>query len=137
MSEYYRVPPLGQHFAIRWAKEDLESEKAKGGDENKDVKEDVTKMLKKEKSEKGETSPFGELTQRLVQGLMEENLMTQVDDMMVAGGKDDDCGTKNSFIQSLKVSNGESLEKRLKKELEEQGYCLLIYISMLYEYMNI
>lgn len=137
MSEYYRVPPLGQHFAIRWAKEDLESEKSKGGDENKDVKEDVTKMLKKEKSEKGETSPFGELTQRLVQGLMEENLMTQVDDMMVAGGKDDDCGTKNSFIQSLKVSNGESLEKRLKKELEEQGYCLLIYISMLYEYMKV
>merc|ERR1712179_178336 len=118
MSEYYRVPPLGQHFAIRWAKEDLESEKAKGGDENKDVKEDVTKMLKKEKSDKGETSPFGELTQRLVQGLMEENLMTQVDDMMVAGGKDDECGTKNSFIQSLKVSNGESLEKRLKKELK-------------------
>ena len=121
MTEYYRVPPLGQHFAIRWAKEDLESEKAKGGDENKDVKEDVSKLLKKEKNDKSDSSPFGELTQRLVQGLMEENLMTQVDDMMVAGGKDDECGTKNSFIQSLKVANGDSLEKRLKKELEEQG----------------
>ena len=121
MTEYYRVPPLGQHFAIRWAKEDLEAEKAKGGDENKDTKEDVAKILKKEKNERNDSSPFGELTQRLVQGLMEENLMTQVDDMMVAGGRDDDCGTKNSFIQSLKVANGESLEKRLKKELEEQG----------------
>jgi len=121
MAEYYRVPPLGQHFAIRWAKEDLEAEKAKGSDENKDVKEDVSKLLKKEKTEKNDSSPFGELTQRLVQGLMEENLMTQVDDMMVAGGKEEDCGTKNSFIQSLKVANGESLEKRLKKELEEQG----------------
>lgn len=30
MSEYYRVPPLGQHYAIRWAKEDLEAEKSKG-----------------------------------------------------------------------------------------------------------
>jgi len=119
MGEYYRVPPLGQHFAIRWAKEDLEAEKAKGGgDENKDVKEDVMKMLKKEKAE---SSPFGELTQRLVQGLMEENLMTQVDDMQVQSGKDEDSGTKNSFIQSLKVANGDSLEKRLKKELEEQG----------------
>ena len=119
MGEYYRVPPLGQHFAIRWAKEDLEAEKAKGGgDENKDVKEDVVKMLKKEKAE---SSPFGELTQRLVQGLMEENLMTQVDDMQVQSGKDEDSGTKNSFIQSLKVANGDSLEKRLKKELEEQG----------------
>eukprot|EP00092_Neocalanus_flemingeri_P002430 GFUD01002599.1.p1 GENE.GFUD01002599.1~~GFUD01002599.1.p1 ORF type:complete len:439 (-),score=161.22 GFUD01002599.1:96-1412(-) len=121
MTEYYRVPPLGQHFAIRWAKEDLEAEKTKGGDENKDVKEDVSKILKKEKSEKSDSSPFGELTQRLVQGLMEENLMTQVDDMMVASGKDEDSGSKNSFIQSLKVANGDSLEKRLKKELEEQG----------------
>ena len=125
MTEYYRVPPLGQHFAIRWAKEDLEAEKAKGGDENKDVKEDVSKMIKKEKNDKSDSSPFGELTQRLVQGLMEENLMTQVDEMMVASGKDEDSGTKNSFILSLKVANGDSLEKRLKKELEEQGVTLL------------
>jgi len=121
MSEYYRVPPLGQHFAIRWAKEDLEMEKAKGaGDENKDVKEEVVvKGIKKEN--KTDSSPFGELTQRLVQGLMEENLMTQVDDMMVERGKDEEIGTRNSFIQSLRVANGDSLERRLKKELEEQG----------------
>ena len=122
MGEYYRVPPLGQHYAIRWAKEDIENEKAKGGsDENKEVKEETSKSVKKEKTEKAETSPFGELTQRLVQGLMEENLMTQVDDMMVASGKEEDIGSRNSFIQSLKVANGDSLEKRLKKELEEQG----------------
>ena len=77
--------------------------------------------MKKEKTDKPDTSPFGELTQRLVQGLMEENLMTQVDDMMVATGKEEEIGSRNSFIQSLKVANGESLEKRLKKELEEQG----------------
>ena len=122
MGEYYRVPPLGQHYAIRWAKEDMENEKAKGGsDENKEVKEETSKSVKKEKTEKADTSPFGELTQRLVQGLMEENLMTQVDDMMVASGKEEDIGSRNSFIQSLKVANGDSLEKRLKKELEEQG----------------
>ena len=120
MGEYYRVPPLGQHYAIRWAKEDMEAEKAKNNDENKDSKDDV-KPIKKEKNDKADTSPFGELTQRLVQGLMEENLMTQVDDMMVATGKDEDIGSRNSFIQSLKVANGDSLEKRLKKELEEQG----------------
>ena len=74
------------------------------------------------KKDKGESSaPFGELTQRLVQGLMEENLMTQVDDMMVASGKEEDIGSKNSFIHSLKVANGDSLEKRLRRELEEQG----------------
>merc|ERR1719342_669063 len=41
--------------------------------------------------------------------------------MMLASGKDEDIGSRNSFIQSLKVANGDSLEKRLKKELEEQG----------------
>ena len=87
------------------------------GDENKEVKEEAGKVVKKEK---GESSPFGELTQRLVQGLMEENLMTQVDDTTMVG-KEDDIGTKNSFIHSLKVANGDSLEARLKKELEEQG----------------
>jgi len=121
MSEYYRVPPLGQHYAIRWAREDLEAEKSKGSDENKDVKDEASKGVKKEKNEKADQSPFGELTQRLVQGLMEENMMTQVDDMMLAGGKEEDIGSRNSFIQSLKVANGDSLEKRLKKELEEQG----------------
>ena len=34
------------------------------------------KVAKKEV--KADSSPFGELTQRLVQGLMEENLMAQV-----------------------------------------------------------
>ena len=121
MSEYMRVPPLGQHYAIRWAKEDMEAEKGKGFDENKDLKDEATKTVKKEKNEKRDTSPFGELTQRLVQGLMEENLMTQVDDNMVATGKEEEIGSRNSFIQSLKVANGDSLEKRLKKELEEQG----------------
>ena len=120
MGEYYRTPPLGQHYAIRWAKEDLDLEKAKGGDENRDVKEESgSKMAKKE--QKADSSPFGELTQRLVQGLMEENLMSQVDDVMVERAREDEVGTRNSFIQSLKVSNGDSLERRLRKELEEQG----------------
>jgi len=120
MGEYYRTPPLGQHYAIRWAKEDLDLEKAKGGDENRDVKEESgSKMVKKE--QKADSSPFGELTQRLVQGLMEENLMSQVDDVMVERAREDEVGTRNSFIQSLKVSNGDSLERRLRKELEEQG----------------
>jgi len=120
MGEYYRTPPLGQHYAIRWAKEDLDLEKAKGGDENRDVKEEVgSKVAKKE--QKADSSPFGELTHRLVQGLMEENLMSQVDDMMVERAREDEVGTRNSFIQSLKVANGDSLERRLRKELEEQG----------------
>merc|ERR1712088_4328 len=37
------------------------------------------------------------------------------------GAREDEVGTRNSFIQSLKVANGDSLERRLRKELEEQG----------------
>jgi len=33
----------------------------------------------------------------------------------------DPCGSRNSFIQSLKVSQDGSLEKQIKKELEEMG----------------
>merc|ERR1719167_2078639 len=40
---------------------------------------------------------------------------------MVERAREDEVGTRNSFIQSLKVSNGDSLERRLRKELEEQG----------------
>merc|ERR1719412_2212876 len=40
---------------------------------------------------------------------------------LVERAREDEVGTRNSFIQSLKVSNGDSLERRLRKELEEQG----------------
>ena len=30
MNEYYRIPPLGQHYTQRWAKEDIENERQKG-----------------------------------------------------------------------------------------------------------
>ena len=84
------------------------------------MKEEVGAKVPK-KEQKSDSSPFGELTHRLVQGLMEENLMSQVDDMMVERAREDEVGTRNSFIQSLKVANGDSLERRLRKELEEQG----------------
>ena len=117
------MPPLGQHYAIRWAREDLEAEKEKGKSDTssvKDGKEDLGKVGKKAEV-KPDGSPFGELTQRLVQGLIEENLMTSVDDNLERGRTDEDSGSRQSFIQSLKVTNGDSLEKRVKKELEEQG----------------
>merc|ERR1719384_910852 len=80
MNEYYRIPPLGQHYTQRWAKEDIENERQKGtgaggaaSEGNGESKVDV----KKEASE--EQTPHGELTQRLVAGLIEENLMTSVE----------------------------------------------------------
>ena len=34
MSEYFRVPKLGQHYTLRWAAEDMEYERAKSNGNN-------------------------------------------------------------------------------------------------------
>jgi len=117
LSEYYRTPPLGQHYSIRWSREDMDSEKDKGKDENWSEKEETTKKPEP----KPDASPFGELTHRLVQGLIEENLMTNIDDSLDRDKGEEDSGSRQGFIQSLNVTNGETLEKRVKKELEDQG----------------
>ena len=96
MSEYYRTPSLGQHYTTRWAKEDLEAERAKGSSsvasnnansaaagDTGDSKEGVAAeaaLKKGAESSSEEATPFGELTQRLIGGLMEENIMTSVSD---------------------------------------------------------
>jgi hypothetical protein len=47
-----------------------------------------TKMLRKAgESVNSEDTPFGELTQRLVAGLMEENIMTPIEETLELGGK--------------------------------------------------
>ena len=130
MSEYYRVPPLGQHYTQRWAKEDLENERQKssGGSGNEDSN-GPAKMLKKGDSFNGsndeESTPYGELTQRLVGGLMEENIMTSTEESMDAtrgrGGSGSETEDKSNLIKSLNINNAEALEARVKKELEEQG----------------
>ena len=50
-----------------------------------------------------EESPFGPLTQRLVSALIEENIMTPMDDTMneITGGK----GTAGIFLKILKTLN--------------------------------
>ena len=34
MSEYFRIPKLGQHYTLRWAAEDMEYERAKSNGNN-------------------------------------------------------------------------------------------------------
>ncbi len=147
MTEYYRIPPLGQHYTQRWAKEDLENERLKsaanatgavgvGGEESNDSSGESGKILRKGEAAaaasvgSGEESPFGDLTKRLVGGLLEENIMTSVEEAIDAnkiktepGDKDD----KSNLIKSLNVTNSDSLEARVKKELEEQGKSRLLY----------
>ena len=68
LSEYYRIPKLGQHYTQRWAKEDMESERLKGSSDpnaSNDSKTDEAGQLLKKAEPNNEDSPFGELTQRL------------------------------------------------------------------------
>ena len=81
MSEYFRIPSLGQHYTQRWAKEELENERQKsaagpgnnvgggtgegGAGPETEVKQEAGKLLAKaESSTATEAAPFGELTQR-------------------------------------------------------------------------
>lgn len=90
-SEYFKSPKLGQHYAQRWAKEDLENERVKGSgnpDANDRQDSGTSKLLRKAgESVNSDDSPFGELTQRLVAGLLEENIMTPIEETLELGGK--------------------------------------------------
>jgi transcriptional adapter 3 len=103
MSEYFRLPKLGQHYTHRWAKEDQDSERVKGNSDPEGVDgtgapdNESEKMLRKPGEAVGsQDSPFGELTQRLVAGLMEENIMTPIEETLELGGKK---GLLNSGFQ--------------------------------------
>lgn len=162
-SDFYRVPKLGQHYSVRWAAEDMEYERSKGGQQatpggglipgggmlsatsNNDPGDNVAEAAAADKVLQGkrasnqrvtageftEKTPFGELTQRLVAGLIEDNLMTSVEDSADSGGvkrqgsgEDASCdgvNGKDQLIKSLNIANPEALEARVKKELLEQG----------------
>jgi transcriptional adapter 3 len=112
IGEFYKVPGLGPHYSIRWAKEDLEREQNKSSEASEDDKAGA-------KFEgKNDSVPFGDLTQRLIQGLMEEKQSSTEDNVERSM---EPCGSRNSFIQSLRVAPDDSLEKQLKKELEDMG----------------
>lgn len=143
MSEYFRVPKLGQHYTIKWANEDLEYERSKSAAANDANSEDAKNgggassaaadMLKKGEGAT-EKTPYGELTQRLVAGLIEDNLMTSVEDSNLDVKKQEPQGESSSsaaaaaensakaqLIKSLNVTNAEALEARVKRELQDQG----------------
>uniref|UniRef100_T1J1J5 Rho GTPase-activating protein 190 n=1 Tax=Strigamia maritima TaxID=126957 RepID=T1J1J5_STRMM len=134
-SEYQKIPALGKHYSIKWAQEDMLEEQKEGskiGDKRRGLSNssslnscEAEKLLKKAEREcDDDKSPFGSLTQRLVNCLIEENMMTNLDDnMMDSEGPDGNASSNmgKSFIKSLNISNTSQLERRIKRELEEQG----------------
>ncbi|GAB1602831.1 transcriptional adapter 3-like isoform X2 [Argonauta hians] len=134
-SEFFKIPPLGKHYSERWAQEDIMDEQKEGGkisDKRRSNNSSAatnsnesSSLLKKSETCSNDDSPFGPLTQRLVTALIEEHVMAPVDDTTT------DINTKDledpptispkMLAKQLNISNAVQLEKRIKKELEEQG----------------
>ncbi|XP_013403750.1 transcriptional adapter 3 [Lingula anatina] len=141
-AEYYKVPTLGKHYSQKWAQEDLIEEQKEGvkitepkrrglsnlSNSTTPNTPEVHALLKKAESVElsEESSPFGPLTQRLVQALMEENIMTPIDDSSMSdiAGTDSEAIANMSpraLAKQLNIGNTAQLERRIKRELEEQG----------------
>ncbi|KAL7636074.1 UNVERIFIED_CONTAM: hypothetical protein RMT77_013893 [Armadillidium vulgare] len=127
-AEYMKIPPLGRHYTLRWAQEDLldeQKESSKLADTKKKIKTesgaDLSDKLLKEVNMNGcndDVAPMGPLTQRIISGLVEENVLTSEN----IENKVQGLGVgRPGFIKSLSLGNAASLEKRIKKELQEQG----------------
>ncbi|KAK8787892.1 hypothetical protein V5799_022334 [Amblyomma americanum] len=124
-SEYQRVPPLGRHYAQRWAQEDLQEEQTQGaratggGAQGARSPQQTRGSLNNcdtpssggnSKGGSGGGEPLGSLTQRLVSCLLEENLLCPpLED--------------NQLGPPLGPSPGlaQQLERRVRRELREHG----------------
>ncbi|XP_048404059.1 transcriptional adapter 3 isoform X1 [Stegostoma tigrinum] len=141
-AEYYKIPPLGKHYSQRWAQEDLLEEQKEGAraaaaaEKKKGMlgalaefdSKDVDALLKKEQHDQPEDgSPFGPLTQRLLQALVEENIISPMEDSPIPEMTGKDVGTEGASTsprsqnKAFSVPHTKSLEARIKEELIAQG----------------
>lgn len=111
------VPELGPHYTATWATEDIKEEQDNSssvGRSKKNVLGLDADLFKRSEKIMG-VGISGPLTQRLVSALIEENIPMDGD-----GSSSENTNTINS--NSFKpLQNGITLEKRVKKELIEQG----------------
>ncbi|KAA8593448.1 hypothetical protein FQN60_009564 [Etheostoma spectabile] len=92
-AEYFKIPALGKHYSQRWAQEDLLEEQREGARANDKKKslmggplseldaKDVDSLLKKSESQHESPEdgcPFGPLTQRLLQALVEARIKEEL-----------------------------------------------------------
>ncbi|XP_055694454.1 transcriptional adapter 3 [Lutzomyia longipalpis] len=115
------IPELGPHFTDQWANDDIKDEHY---NKNKSRLSTVSGLVKKSERPMGD-NVTGPLTQRLVSALMEENLMP---DNVTTSAENSNSGSDNTssdFVSNrsslLSLKNGICIERRVRKELIDQG----------------
>jgi len=144
--EYFKIPPLGRHYAEKWAQEDLLDEQEEGcrmqdkklrgtltstNSENTSKTNEEKSMLKKADSAglpEEDLCPFGPLTQRLVSALIEENIIAPIPEQNSGSGSSDSAATTRSGnnpprtpTKAPHVPHTRTLEARIREELVFQG----------------
>ncbi|XP_001605876.1 transcriptional adapter 3-B [Nasonia vitripennis] len=117
IGEFKKIPPLGRHYSLMWAHNDLMQEED-AGNPNRDKKKgrsDISLLLSK--AEKKANGIAGPLTQRLVSALLEENVYVANNNTDSKLFRDGDP----PVLRDLTIQNSMNLEMRMHKELVEQG----------------
>lgn len=111
------IPELGPHYSTQWAADDIKEEQ----DNSKKSKGLTNGDIGKKEKVMGE-GVTGPLTQRLVSALMEENLLPDCNSTSNENSNSSsDIAHSNSRSAVSLLKNGISIERRLRKELIEQG----------------
>nr|XP_029713754.1 transcriptional adapter 3-like [Aedes albopictus] len=112
------IPELGPHYSTQWAADDIKEEQDSSA---KKVKGLTNGDIGRKEKVMGE-GITGPLTQRLVSALMEENLLPDCNSTSNENSNSSsDIGHSNSRSAVSLLKNGISIERRLRKELIEQG----------------
>lgn len=119
IGEFKKIPPLGRHYSLMWAHNDLlqEEDAANPNREKKKNNRASEVSLLMHKPDKKTNGIAGPLTQRLVSALLEENVY-------VANNNTDSKLFRDSdppVLRDLTIQNSINLELRMHKELVEQG----------------
>lgn len=130
VDEFLSVPPLGKHYSLKWAEED-------GVDDSGHESDDQPKSKSVDSEQKG--GGLGALTQRLVSGLVALTSSSVTDGVpddsvkdteLIPRGSDTDTPSAENSCESTadsqQLTSAAQLERRLKRELTDQGL-LTIY----------